>query len=112
MLLSFTVDTLILFLHCRQRKKNKEVVEEEDVAPDKAPSNRCDDDESIEEESDNVDENEENDADADEESNSNADPQVSDGYNNSKDDDNDNEVEGRRRANIYYVSVGFEYNKR
>jgi len=80
------------------------VVEEEDVAPDVAPANRCDDDESIEEESDDVDKNEEYDADADEESNSDADPQVSDG--------NDDEGEGRRRANIYYVSVGFEYNKR
>ena len=57
MLLSFTVDTLILLLHCWQRKQNKEVVVEEDVA-----------DESIEEESDDVDENEEYDADADEES--------------------------------------------
>jgi len=58
-LLSFTVDTLILLLHCYcwQRKQNKEVVVEEDVA-----------DESIEEESDDVDENEEYDADADEES--------------------------------------------
>ena len=41
---------------------------EEDVAPDVAPSNSSDDDESIEEESDDVDENEEYDADADEES--------------------------------------------
>ena len=41
---------------------------EEDVAPDVAPANSSDDDESIEEESDNVDENEEYDADADEES--------------------------------------------
>ena len=41
---------------------------EEDVAPDVAPSNSSDDDESIEEESDDVDENEEYDADADKES--------------------------------------------
>ncbi len=68
MLLSFTVDTLILLLHCWQRKQNKEVVVEKDVAPDVAPSNSSDDDESIEEESDDVDENEEYDADADEES--------------------------------------------
>jgi len=41
---------------------------EEDVAPDVAPANSSDDDESIEEESDDVDENEEYDADADKES--------------------------------------------
>ena len=67
MLLSFTMDTLILLLHCWQQKQNKEVVVEEDVAPDVAPANSSDD-ESIEEESDGIDKNEEYAADADEES--------------------------------------------
>lgn len=63
----------------RQRQQKEEV--EEDIAPDVAPADSSDEDNSVEEESDDEDE----DSDADEGSNLDVDPQVSDGYDDSDD---------------------------